>query len=197
MEGMEKISEAVLNKIKADARKIIGEAESKRQSEITLAEKRRDAKHEETKRKMVEDSQREAAKITSQASLKSQQALLDAKFSIINEIIDGTRDSISSRPTEPASLYKIIKEAVAGVTDDKLRVYVAAKDIAIAQDLIKDDRQLAARIIEIREYDCLGGAIIEDLDSKFRIDNTYETRLEMLMPKLLPDISKQIFEVKI
>jgi vacuolar-type H+-ATPase subunit E/Vma4 len=197
MEGMEKISEAVLNKIKADARKIIEEAESKRQSEITLAEKQREAKHEETKRKMVEDAQREAAKITSQASLKSQQALLDAKVSIINEIIDGTRDSISSRPTEPTSLYKLIKEAVVGVTDDKLRIYVAAKDIAIAQDLIKNDRQLAARIIEIREYDCLGGAIIEDLDSKFRIDNTYETRLEMLMPKLLPEISKQIFEVKI
>ncbi len=40
----------------------------------------------------------------------------------------------------------------------------------------------------------LGGVIAENIDGKLRIDNTYETRLEMLLPKLLPEISKVLFE---
>jgi vacuolar-type H+-ATPase subunit E/Vma4 len=40
----------------------------------------------------------------------------------------------------------------------------------------------------------LGGVIAEDVEGKLRIDNTYETRLEMLLPKLLPKISKELFE---
>ncbi|GAI00113.1 unnamed protein product, partial [marine sediment metagenome] len=34
---------------------------------------------------------------------------------------------------------------------------------------------------------------VEDIDGRTRIDNTYETRLEMLLPRLLPEISKELF----
>ena len=34
----------------------------------------------------------------------------------------------------------------------------------------------------------------EDTDGKIRIDNTYDTRLEMLLPRLLPEIGKELFQ---
>jgi V/A-type H+/Na+-transporting ATPase subunit E len=196
MEGMQKISENILGNIKADARRIIEEAEEKRQIEIFKAEQQRAAKHDEAKRKMLEDAQKEAAKTISQASIKSRRAWLETKVSIINEIISGTKTDLAIKPDTSAFLLNIIQEAVDGMGRDRVRVYVAPKDMAAARDIIKDDAGLTSRITEIKEYNCLGGAIVEDINGKLRIDNTYETRLEMLLPKLLPDISKQLFETE-
>jgi len=35
--------------------------------------------------------------------------------------------------------------------------------------------------------------MVEDIAGKIRIDNTYDTRLEMLLPRLLPEIGKELF----
>jgi vacuolar-type H+-ATPase subunit E/Vma4 len=59
---------------------------------------------------------------------------------------------------------------------------------------LEADKELAGKIVEIREYNCLGGVIAEDVEGKLRIDNTYETRLEMLLPQLLPKISEELFK---
>jgi vacuolar-type H+-ATPase subunit E/Vma4 len=59
--------------------------------------------------------------------------------------------------------------------------------------LMEKDKELAGKIEEIKEHGSMGGVIFEDLDGKVRIDNTYETRLEMLLPKLLPEVGKDLF----
>ena len=59
--------------------------------------------------------------------------------------------------------------------------------------LVEKDKELAGKIVEIREHHGMGGVIVEDIDGKVRIDNTYETRLEMLLPRLLPEIGKELF----
>jgi len=52
---------------------------------------------------------------------------------------------------------------------------------------------LASRIAEIKGLDCAGGAVAESTDGKVSIDNTYETRLEMLLPQIVPEISRELF----
>ena len=85
-------------------------------------------------------------------------------------------------------------EAVAGLGVDKARIYVSPKDIESVRKLVEADKELSAQILEVREYNCLGGVIAENVEGKLRIDNTYETRLEMLLPRLTPEISKELFE---
>ncbi|GAI43759.1 unnamed protein product [marine sediment metagenome] len=51
----------------------------------------------------------------------------------------------------------------------------------------------ASKIMEIKEFDCAGGVIAENIDGKVSIDNTYETRLEMLLPQIVPEISRELF----
>jgi V/A-type H+/Na+-transporting ATPase subunit E len=196
MESMQKISEDILGKVTVEAGRIIEEAETKRQLEISKAEQQRAAKHDEAKHKMLEDAQKNAAKLISQASIKSRQAWLETKVSIINEIISGTKTALANKPGTSESLLNIIKEAIDGMRRDRVRLFVAPTDMAAAKVIIKDDAGLTSSITEIKEYNCLGGAIVEDMTGKLRIDNTYETRLEMLLPKLLPDISKQLFETE-
>lgn len=191
---MEKISEAVVSKVKLDAQNLIKEAEKKAQEELEKARIQREVQFEEVRDRMVVEAEEEAARILAQASIKARQQLSSAKADTIAKIIDGARKELSRITVDESYLLNLIKEAVDGLGVDKARIYVSPKDVNNVKKLLKADKEFSGKIVEVRESNCLGGVIAEDIGGKLRIDNTYETRLEMLLPKLLPEISKELFE---
>lgn len=193
MEGMEKIGEAILNKVRAEAENIIKEAENKAKKDIEQAKRQQVAKLEEEKGKILQEAREEAVRIAAQASVKARQESSKAKADVINELINRVKKELSGISGDKSSLMGLIMEATDVLGIDKGRVYVSPKDISTVQKLLEKDRGLASKIVEIREYNCLGGVIVEDINGKTRIDNTYETRLEMLLPRLLPEIGKELF----
>ena len=193
---MEKISEAVISKVKVEAQNIVREAEGKAREETEKAKKQREIKFEEEKGKMLEDAEEEASRIIAQASIKSRQNLSTAKTNVITKIIDKVKKELPEFPSNESYIFNLIREAVDGLGADKGRIYVSPKDVSMVRESLGGDKELASRIMEIKEGDFLGGVIAEDINGKIRIDNTYETRLEMLLPKLLPEISRELFEAK-
>jgi len=193
---MEKISEAVVSKVKLDAQNIIREAEEKAQEEIEKAKKQREVRLEQEKARMLGEAEEEAARILAQASIKARQQLSSAKADAIAKIIDGARKELSQIPSGESHFLNLIREAMEGLGMDKARIYVSPKDVSNVKKFLKADKELSSKIVEVRESNCLGGVIAEDVEGKLRIDNTYETRLEMLLPKLLPKISKELFEAQ-
>ena len=191
---MEKISEAVVGKVRVEAQSIIKAAEEKAQIEIEKAKKQRETKLEEGKRKMLEEAEEEAARILAQASIKARQELLRMKADIIAKIIEDVKKTLSGIASDESHRLSLIKEAMDGLGVDKGRIYVSPKDVSSVQKFLEGDEELANRIMEVKEFNCTGGVIAENIEGKYRIDNTYETRLEMLLPKLLPEISKELFE---
>ncbi len=191
---MEKISEAVVGKVRVEAQNIVKEAEEKAHKEVEKAKQQQEAKLEEGKRKMLEEAEEEAARILAQASIKSRQELLRVKADIIAQIIEEAKKALSGIASDESHLLSLIKEAMDGLGGDKGRIYVSPKNVSSVQKLLEGDEELANRIMEVKEFNCTGGVIAEDIEGKYRIDNTYETRLEMLLPKLLPEISKELFE---
>ncbi|PIP49087.1 MAG: hypothetical protein COX14_01150 [Chloroflexi bacterium CG23_combo_of_CG06-09_8_20_14_all_45_10] len=191
---MEKVSEAVIGKVRIEAEHIVKEAEEKAQEEIEKAKKQREIKLEEEKRKMLEEAKEGAARIVAQASIKARQELSRTKADIIAKIIDRVKQSLSEISSDESYFLNLIKEAVDGLAGAKGRIYVIPKDVSTVQKIFERDKELASKIVEVKEFDCIGGVIAEDIEEKLRIDNTYETRLEMLLPKLLPEISKKLFE---
>lgn len=191
---MEKISEAVVSKVRMEAQNIIKEAEEKAQEEIERARKQREAKLQEEKRKMLEETEEEAARIVAQASIKARRQLSSAKNDVITKIIDRVKQELSEFSSDENYFLNLIKEAIDGLGADKSRIYVSPKDVSRARKFLERDRESASKIMEVKEDNLLGGVIAEDIDGKLRIDNTYETRLEMLLPKLLPEISKELFK---
>jgi len=191
---MEKISEAVVSKVRAEARNIIKEAEEKAREEIEKAQKQREQRLQEEKHKKLEEAQEEAARITAQASIKARQKLSSTKNDVITKIIDRAKQELSQSANEKNYFLSLIKESLDGLRTNKGRIYVSTKDINLVRKFLEGDKKLAGRIIEVKEGDFLGGVIAEDIDGKLRIDNTYETRLEMLLPHLLPEISRELFE---
>ena len=191
---MEKISEAVVGKVKLDAQDIIREAEGKAQEEIEKAKKQREVRFEEERGRMLGEAEEEVARILAQASIKARQHLSSAKADAIAKIIDGARKELSRISSDESYFLNLIGEAMEGLGVDKGRIYVSPKDASTVKKFLEADKELSGKIVEVRESNCLGGVIAEDIEGKLRIDNTYETRLEMLLPKLLPKISEELFE---
>jgi vacuolar-type H+-ATPase subunit E/Vma4 len=195
MKGMEKISEAILDKVKVDAQQIIKEAEEKALQDIEKAEKQLETKFEEEKRKAIEGAEREAAIILAQATIKARQELSRTKADIVDKIVSAVNTTLRSISSDESLLLSLIKEVVDELGGDKARIYVSPKDMSTVQGFLERDKELASRIMEIKEFDCTGGVIAESIDGKFSLDNTYDTRLEMLLPKILPEIHRGLFEV--
>lgn len=193
MKEMEKIGEAILDKVKAEAEDIIKEAESKAAKEVAQAKKQQAAKLEEEKGKMLQGAKEEAARIAAQASVKARQELSKAKADVINDIISRVKKELSGVSSDKSLLVDLIKEATQVLGFDKGRVYAAPKDVSTVRKLLEKDKGLSSKIVEVKEHDCLGGVIVEDIKGRTRIDNTYETRLEMLLPRLLPEIGRELF----
>jgi len=191
--GIGKISKAVLDKVDAEAQQIIDKAEQEARDELAKAEKRRNALVEDKKRKMIQDAQAEASRILARASIKARREMLLAKAGVIDEVIDKVKNAIGKSSINEKGLLGLIKEAVSGVDAAKLRLYVSSKDIDKVRNIVSTDKDLAKKVEEIKEIECSGGVMAEDIDGKVRIDNSYESRLEILLPRLIPDVSKELF----
>jgi V/A-type H+-transporting ATPase subunit E len=192
--AMDRIKGAIISKVEAEANDITKEAKEKARREIERAKKEREAKFEEERARILTQAEEEAARILAQASIKGRQKLSSAKADIIARMIDEARKELSRIAGDKGYFPNLIREAVEGLSADKARIYVSPRDVGTAKKLLQEDRELSGKIVEVRELNCLGGVIAEDVEGKLRIDNTYETRLEMLLPRLLPDISKKLFE---
>jgi len=193
MSGMEKISEAILSKVRREAEDIIRDAEEKARQEVARAQKQREIRFEEERRRRMEQAEGEAARILAQASIRARQEILVAKADIIGEITSRVKEALEEISSDEGARLGLIQEALTGLGVDKARVYVSPKDVDDVRRLLEADSELGGRIVEIREFDCMGGVIAEDMGGKLRVDNTYETRLELLLPRILPQLEEELF----
>lgn len=192
--GMENIRENILKKVAAEAQDIIRNAEQRAKGEIDNAQKQRQRRLEEEKRRMTAEAGAEASRTLAQTSMQARKEILNTKTQIIDEIIDRVKQLVSQNASDEKALLHLIKEAIDELSVNQARIYVSPRDVTTAKKILKRNNDLTEKIVEIKEVDCIGGVIAEDMDAKVRIDNTYETRLELLLEKTLPDISKELFE---
>jgi len=192
--GMDKIRDAIISKVEAEAGDIAVEAKEKGQEEIEKAKRQRELRFDEERRRLLGEAEEEAARILAQASIQARQQLSSAKADAIARAVHEARQELSRSSSDQTALLRLIREAVAGLSADKARIYVSPTDVGTVRRFLETDEELSRTIVEIRESNFLGGAIAEDIEGKFRIDNTYETRLEMLLPRLLPEINEKLFK---
>jgi vacuolar-type H+-ATPase subunit E/Vma4 len=194
MAGMEKIGEAILDKVKAEAAEMIKDAEDKAKQEIAEAKRQQGARLEEEKARMLQEAGEEATRIEAQAMVQVRQELSRAKAEVISEVISRVKKELAGISSDQNSLIGLIKEAFDTLGVSKGRLYVSPKDITAVRKLVDKDKGLAAKVAEIKEHSTSGGVIVEDIEGRVRIDNTFETRLEMLLPRLLPEVGKELFQ---
>ena len=120
--------------------------------------------------------------------------ILREKDAVINEIITRVKENLLRKATEEGVFIHLIRETVkAFETGDKLRLFVSPGDIAVVRKVVEGNDSLKEQIADIGELDCLGGVMAESMDGMVSIDNTFDIRLEMLTPKILPRLGRELF----
>ena len=195
MTGMGKIGDAIRDRVKAEAEQILEEARAKAGQEIEQAKKQYQARAEDEKNSMLQHAREEAIRIEAQAKVQARQELSRAKADVINDIIDRVKKDLEATSGNETSVENLLREALNSASTGKMKVYLSPKDAKLARKLLDRDKELASQIVEIREFDFRGGVIVEDKEGKIRIDNSYETRLEMLLPRMLPEIGRELFPI--
>lgn len=188
------IREAILKKARDEAAQIVAEAHSRAGAMVEQARDQKKKLLEEEKEKRIAEARREAAKILAQSTLKERQTILREKDGIIKTIIANTRRELETSTLSADQATLLIREIIeAFERDGKIRLFVASKDRETTGNVIESDDTLKEKVADIREKQMLGGIIAETTDGMISIDNSFERRLEMLIPKILPEIGHKLF----
>jgi len=191
---MQRISEAVVDKVREEAQQLVSEAEEEAKKELGKAQALRAARLEAEKKRLLTEAGEEAARISAQNAMKARQKTASAKSAVLDEIVRKARESLQKSTTTRDQLAQLIREAMAGLgTTDKVFVSVSKKELDMAREIMKSDKAMSSRVLEVRANESEGGVIVENESRSLGVDNTYLTRLQMLLPRVLPEISKELF----
>ncbi|MBW2674455.1 MAG: V-type ATP synthase subunit E [Deltaproteobacteria bacterium] len=190
----DKIRAAILDKAHKEAGEIVTNAKAKAKDLMAQAKEQKKKRFEEEKKRIISEAQREASRILAQSSLKARQEILKEQDAVINEIIAKTKEDLAKKATEEKAFATLIREAIeAFESEEKLKILVSPRDVAIARKVVEGDGDLKEQIAEVGERDCLGGVIAESMDGMVSIDNTFDVRLGMLTPKIMPELGSKLF----
>ena len=191
--SMQKISEAIFEKVNGEASQIVQEAEEKSKVIIENAKKQTQSKYELSKNSLLSLVKEEVARISALSLVESRRELSLTKTGIIEDILARVRRELAIAPANDRSLLGLVRDSIQALGREEAIIYVADKDEDAVKKMVANDHKLNTIIKDVRKIKCLGGVIVEDISGNNRIDNTYDTRLQKLMYQLLPDIQKELF----
>ena len=190
---MEKLSEAVLDKVKAEAEEIIRQAESTAKERLAKARDQQNVRYVEEKTRMTGEAESEASRIKAQTSINAKQEILKAKNEIKEKMVSDLKKRLADLPDNDEITIGLIKEGIQVIGTNEVVIYISPEHIGRVKNLVQKDSNLSNVIKEFKEIKCTGGAVIEDIAGGFSIDNTFDTRIDKLLPQILPEISKELF----
>jgi len=190
---MEKISEAVLKKVTTEAQAIVDKAEEEAKEKLDKARIKFQSKLEKEKQRKLQEAEEEAARISSRVLIQTRKDMVIAKSEVLDSVIEKVSNRLISTPMSKKAFLRIAEEALEALNSTEVRIYVPKSDSNRIKGFLKGEKDLHSKVKEVKEGDFAGGFIMEDMDGKLRIDNTYTTRLEMILPRIKPEIAKELF----
>ena len=191
---MEKVSDAVLGKIREEAREIVAGAEKEAERELEAARQRRSERASAARERRLAQADNEAARIVSQGRMRARNTVAAAKAEVIDEIMARAREALKEFTATQATLGALLADAVEAIGDEeRLVVGVAKQDLKLAREIIEDDEDLAARVAEVVERPIDGGVQVAHENGAIMVDNTYATRLAMLAPRVRSRFGEELF----
>jgi len=189
-EGMR---ETILEQAREDARQIIKQAEARADDVIAAAVRQKKRQDNAIRDELLARSRQEAVTIRAQAAFEATQLVEGEKRTIVNEIIAGAIARLNGNQPDRHAFQQLVAEALKELgPGGKAKLMVRQRDLALAREIV-DDSALSRQVVEVSELECLGGVRVESADGMVAIDNTFDTRLEMVLPHVLPGIAARIF----
>ncbi len=191
---MKEISDAVLKKVTDEARKIVKDAEESAAGEIEKGRRlQRERLEAETKRLLAE-AENEAVRIRAQGRMAARNKKAAARVAVIDDIIARARKELEKVPARRECLERLIEEALAGLgKPGQVIVGVAKRDLELAREVVAGSESISGKVKEVAERPMEGGVVVESESGSVAVDNSHAARLEMLIPRIMPRLAKELF----
>jgi vacuolar-type H+-ATPase subunit E/Vma4 len=191
---MKDLTEAVLNKVREQARAIEHAAEAEAARELDKARNRREQRIEAERRRLLAAAETEAARIIAKGVMAARNTLAAAKSAVMHDIVARARAELEALAVERGALARLMAEAVDGLGGEgKVEVGVRADDLELARELVSGDERLSELVGEVVERPIGGGVIVQSEDRSIVVDNTHAARLETLVPRILARFGRELF----
>jgi vacuolar-type H+-ATPase subunit E/Vma4 len=189
------LSEAVLGKVRSEADAILRQAREEAGRMVEEARRQRQNRIEAESTRLVADAEADAARIIAQGRMEARQKLARAKAGIIEDIVRRAEAALKTEPPTEASFARLVHDALDGLAGaGKVILHVGPAELGMARELVAMDARLAKLVIEVAEGPSGGGVLIETENGSRAVDNRYATRLEMLVPRILPRFGHELFQ---
>ncbi|MGQ4556722.1 V-type ATP synthase subunit E [Halobellus sp. GM3] len=191
--SLDNVVEDIRDEARARAEEIREQGE-RRADEITeTAETDAEELLEARKADVERQIEQEREQALSSAKLEAKQERLEARRDVLEDVRSGVEDALVSLSDEKREeLTSALLAAAAPEFEDEesVSVYGRADDEAMLEELLEeyDGFEYAG------EYDCLGGVVVEGIDSRVRVNNTFDSVLEGVWEDSLKNVSEKLFD---
>jgi V/A-type H+-transporting ATPase subunit E len=173
-ETFEQEKEKLLNQAQKEADDILSEA--RREAQLI-----KNSYIKELEGKMQQEKQR----ALNESSLQAKREILIEKEKVFNEIVDAVTARLKDIRKDGHEYYNILKsliiEAEESLPDVTVKIRISTEDIPLCEKIFADLNFTA----EIETgLTSAGGLIMSDLEERYICDNTFEARLNRILPQL-------------
>jgi len=202
--GVDKIKSKILEDAKAEANKIIAQAEEEKAKILEKAKEAAEKKKAEILKKGEKEAEMTKSRIISEAKLEAKKKLLEAKEEIIEMAIDKLKEELAKLPEQPDykdKLVKLIKDGAVSLGGGELVVRLNKRDLDLIEDstlwnLEKEVENATNKVTVLKKgepVDITGGCIIETADGLKSLDNSLEAIFNRNMNEIRARITEKLF----
>ena len=202
LSGTEKIIEMIHEKAEEEKKKILDEAEDEQRIRLDVAEKKAEEKAKVIISKAQSELKAELDRYESSAKLKVKQKILQAKESLIQDVLEASKDKLKKRVSSKKyeeDLIRLIVDGISALDGDEFEL-VYPKNVktqvtaANATSAIEKEIGRKAKIsISKDTVRSEGGVVVRTSDAERWVDNTIEARMERLEADIRYAINKVLF----
>jgi vacuolar-type H+-ATPase subunit E/Vma4 len=129
--------------------------------------------------------QQEKQRALNESSLQAKREILIEKEKVFNEIVDAVTARLKDIRKDGDEYYNILKsliiEAEESLPDVIVKIRIPTEDIPLCEKILAD-LNFAAEIET--GLNSVGGLIMSDPEERYICDNTFEARLNRILPQL-------------
>ncbi len=200
MSGIDNIIEMINSKTAEKEKEILAEAQKHKKQKLSEAKEKAKMTADAITSKAEAETKAEIVRFEASAKLKSKYQLLEAKYSLIEEILSSAKTHLENLPGKKAYekvLERLVIDAATSLEETPLEIvlpkghasHISVKSIESA--VSKNTGKKTKISVSKETIRASGGAIVRNTDNTRRVDNTFEDRFVRL-ERALRD---QIFEI--
>lgn len=206
MSAIEQMKVEISRKAKEEAERIIEKARSEAEAIIERAYKESKDAEERDRRKLSPELRRVRSEIIGAAVAGGRRRILEIKEALISEVFDMAEDEVAKLANGGGERYeelliRLIMEGVRSIREQKIRLMCNRRDSEFIRGHINMIREsLRGNLgwnVEVDLADdtleCIGGAIISNMDGRIIYHNTLQARFVTMREKLRLNVANLLF----